>query len=101
MSKDLITKYDASLKAIGVLPLNRDRQQFLKNLKQNSIEWEEARKTLLGASELPQAWGWSEYGTPDEFLAQKFGSRVQTAAMKRGASGRRVAILPPNHQQSL
>jgi len=54
MSKDLITKYDASLKAIGVLPLNRNRQQFLTNLKQNSIEWEEARKTLLGASELPE-----------------------------------------------
>jgi len=28
MSKDIITKYEASLKAIGVLPFNRNREQF-------------------------------------------------------------------------
>jgi len=53
-------------------------------LKQNSDSWKEARKFLLGASELPQAIVLSYDGSPTEFLRQKFGNKPGTRAMEYG-----------------
>ena len=58
----------------------------MQELIQNTPEWEEMRKTKIGASDAPVIMGVSPYATPHQLWQKKLGLIMETthAGMKRG-----------------